>query len=392
MMHASADVTDRLSDSINGIRSWLDGRTVAIVQEWIDANAGSEQVFETLAQLIPNADLFALSRKPTIELDVGGRAIRTTVLDRPALRDRRALVLPLMPPAWRALGRARYDVVVTNHHAFAHTNRLCRPDGIHLCYVQSPARYVWSPEIDGRAPRFTAPVREVLKGVDRRASKRVHSYAANSTAVARRVKEFWGRDATILHPAVRADFFGAGSTTTPTRDYVLGFGRWIPYKNMHLVVEAADIAGVPVKIAGRGPEKERILAALRAARVPGELIESPSDEILRELYRNAACLIFPTYEDFGIVPVECQAAGTPVVAPSGGGALDTIIDGKTGVLVKRLNTQELAAAISVAVELNPAEIRQHAQQFTPTEFASTLLRWFQDQNACTSVANPRWPE
>lgn len=347
---------------------------VAVVHEWIDAYAGSEQVFEALAQAFPEADLYALSHKPEVALDVGGRPITTTFLDTPKLRDRRGATLPVMPLAWRQLGRRDYDIVVTSHHAFAHSNRLTRPGGVHIAYVHSPARYVWTPELDGRgANPALAPARVALKRVDRRAAARVDHYIANSSEVAGRVERCWGRRAEVIAPPVRVEFFADG-TTGPRRrgGYVLGVGRWIPYKNLHLVVEAADIAGLPVKIAGRGPDAHRIREAAARATVPVELIESPSDERLRDLMQGALCLVFPTVEDFGIVPVEAQAAGCPVVAPAAGGALDTIQDGVSGVFTNSLDPAELATAILDTKALNPVEVTLHALQFSRRRFTAEV--------------------
>jgi glycosyltransferase involved in cell wall biosynthesis len=355
---------------------------VAVLHEWVDSYAGSEQVFEALAGIFPNADLIALSYEPRVNLELAGRPVRTTFLDTRALRRRRSLTLPLMPLAWRALGSRRYDVVVSSHHAFAHTNRLA-DGGVHLCYVHSPARYLWSPEIDSRgSARVLAPIRAALRRVDLSAAQRVTSYAANSTAVAKRIETFWNREATVIHPPVRVEFFSEVSSAPATRDYVLGVGRWVPYKNLHLVIEAADTMGMPVKIAGRGPDKSRILAAAAAAKVPVELIESPTDHQLRELYRNAACLVFPTVEDFGIVPVEAHASGTPVVAPAYGGVVDTVIDGQTGILVETLAVEELSSGIAAAANLSPGtQISATVLRFSRTHFTSAVQRWVEHESA-----------
>jgi glycosyltransferase involved in cell wall biosynthesis len=348
---------------------------MAILHEWIDAYAGSEQVFEALAQAFPAADLFALSQEPGVELDTGGRPIRTTILDRPGLRQRRNATLPVMPLAWRTLGSAKYDLALSSHHAFAHTNRLAR-GGVHLSYVHSPARYVWSPEIDGRgAAWYLGPARAALQGVDRRAARQVTAYAANSQAVADRIAKFWQREAVVISPPVRVEYFGAATDATGGRDYLLGVGRWITYKNLHLVAEVADRLGMPAKIAGRGPDRERIIAAAAAARVPVEVIESPGDDQLRELYRNAACLIFPTVEDFGMVPVEAQAAGTPVAALASGGALETVSDGVSGAFAADCSVEALVEATQAALGLAGDGPRKNAAQFSHEAFRGAIQNW-----------------
>jgi glycosyltransferase involved in cell wall biosynthesis len=349
---------------------------IAVLHEWVDSYAGSEQVFEAIAQMFPAADLFALSYEPRVLLDLAGRDVRTTFLDHALLRGRRSVTLPLMPAAWRALGKGRYDVVVSSHHAFAHTNRLAE-GGAHLCYVHTPARYVWSPEIDARGDAwYLAPARALLRRADLAASRRVTVYAANSSAVAQRIEKFWGRESTVIFPPVRVEYFSAPASTEAKRDYIFGVGRWIPYKNLHLVIEAADLAGMPVKIAGRGPDNSRILAAAERATVPVELIESPTHDRLRELYRNAACLMFPAVEDFGIVPVESQAAGTPVIAIAAGGALDTVQPDVSGVLLEgEPSAQRLAECVPAALRLQPADCQQNASRFSRSAFNRNIAAW-----------------
>ena len=365
-----------MTGGVKRLAAALDGRSVAVVHEWVDAYAGSEQVFEAFAQLLPAADLFALSVKPGIDLDVGGRAITTTVLDTARWRGRRGLTLPVMPFAWWQLGHRDYDVVITSHHAFAHANRLTRHGGTHLAYVHSPARYLWSPDVDDRGRGAAlAPVRALLKCVDRKASQGVDAYVANSVAVATRVREFWDRDSTVINPPVRVRYFSEGRVDSPRRNYVLGVGRWIPYKNLHLVVEAGDVLGMPVKIAGRGPDRSRIEAAAAAASVPVELIESPNDDELRSLYANAACLIFPTVEDFGMVPVEAQATGTAVVALAAGGALETVVDGVSGAFAADFRPGTLAAAARRAMAVNPDGPAKNAERFSRLAFDDSVAAW-----------------
>ena len=368
-----------MSRTARQLAAAVEGRRVAVVHEWVDAYAGSEQVFEALARLLPDAELFALSVTPGIDLDVGGRTITTTALDTDRWRDRRGLTLPAMPWAWRRLGRGDYDVVITSHHAFAHANRLTRPGGTHLAYVHSPARYIWSPDIDARGGGAAlAPARSLLKRMDRKASHRVDAYAVNSVAVAERVREFWSRESTVVNPPVRVDFFSEGRAASPRRDYILGMGRWIPYKNLHLVVEAADLLGMPVKIAGRGPDRSRIEAAAAAASVPVELVESPDDHALRDLYAHAACLVFPTVEDFGMVPVEAQATGTPVVALAAGGALETVVDGVSGAFASDARPDTIAAAARQAMSIDAEGPAKNAERFSQEAFSNAAATWIVD--------------
>lgn len=348
---------------------------LALVHEWFHERTGSERTFEAMAKVFPKADLYALCREPELQLDLDGRALRTTMLDRAFFRERLGIALPLMPMAWRVMGVGKYDAVLSSHHAFAHSNRLT-VDGPHLTYVHAPARYVWTPEIDPRgASRAARLAGRPLQWVDRAAAARVTSYAANSEEVAARIARFWNREAIVINPPVRVGYFAAGADRAGSREYVLGVGRWIGYKNLHLVVEAGAQAGLPVKIAGGGPERDRIAAVAAAMKVQVDLIERPTDDELRQLYQRAAVLVFPAVEDFGIVPVEAQAAGTPVVAIRQGGARETVMDGVSGILTESVDVGELAAGIRAAIGMDPQACQRSAQRFSEERFRERLQAW-----------------
>jgi glycosyltransferase involved in cell wall biosynthesis len=361
---------------------------VAVVHEWVSSRAGSEQVFEALAGLWPDADLFALSADPDVPLQLGGRSVTTTWLDRPGLRNRRGLTAPLMPVAWRALGRQDYDLCITSHHAFAMSNQLAA-GGRHVAYVHSPARYVWSPEIDARgASPWTAPARAALKRVDRRAAQELTAVAANSREVADRIRRFWGREAVVIHPPVDTDWFTA-QRGEPDRlelpdQFLLSLGRWIPYKSHDLAIAIADHAGLPLVIAGGGPEEASLRARAAAARVPVTFLRRPPREAVAELLRRAAALLFPTREDFGMVPVEAMASGTPVIAGRIGGVTETVLDGETGFLVDGDGPEAYAEAVGRLPELDPEACVRRAQSFSPRVFVEAFTGWVRE----TAPARP----
>jgi glycosyltransferase involved in cell wall biosynthesis len=354
---------------------------VAIVHEWVQARAGSEQVFENIAQLFPEADLWALSVEPGVRLEVGQRPVRTTWLDVPLVRRHRELTFPIMPLAWRTTGSSKtYDVAITSHHAFATQNRLTRPGGRHYAYVHSPARYLWHPDIDPRGQglpqRLIGPP---LRMIDRRRAGQLHAIAANSEAVAARIREAWDVDCRVLHPPVDTAFFAPGrdeSVRLPAEDgFLLGLGRWIEYKNLGRVIEVGDALGIPTVIAGRGPLGTSLRQQAAAASVPVHVVEGPSDVVVRELLRRAGALVFPTVEDFGIVPVEAQSVGTAVVAPRAGGAVETIIDGRTGVLVDDVSVVALADGVTRALDMDTSQCSENAQRFSRQAFARGLAEW-----------------
>ena len=349
---------------------------LALVHEWVASRAGSEQVFEAMAGVWPAADLFALSREPDVELDLGGRHLTTTWLDRPWLRSHRGLTLPLMPFAWRGLGSRRYDWAITSHHAFAGSNQLAAHQ---LLYVHAPARYVWTPEIDARGRGIgPALARPVLKRIDRAAAGRVDGIAANSSAVAERISRHWGRSADVIHPPVDVDFFG-GSDDEPSLDlpddYIVGLGRWIPYKNHEMLIDIGEATGRPVVLAGHGPLAERLRHRAKIASVPVHVLESPTRPQVRQILQRASVLVFPTEEDFGMVPVEAMAAGTPVVAAAAGGALETVIDGCTGYLVPDMTPSSYAAAVGRASTLGATDCRRRAEDFSSARFRQRMKDW-----------------
>ncbi|MDG4825207.1 glycosyltransferase [Asanoa sp. WMMD1127] len=358
----------------------LAGRRVAVVHEWFSAHGGSEDVFLAIAGLVPHATRYVLWAEPDAPID--GLALRQSWLARTPLRRSKALALPLMPLAWRTLGRPAPDVVISSSHAFAHTVKLGEPDATrHLSYVHSPARYLWSPAFDGRGanPVLALP-RRVLQGVDRRASRHVHAYAANSAEVRARIQRYWRRDATVVHPPVDTDFFAAAAPEGPAgdRDYLLGVGRWIPYKNFALIIEIAARAGLPLVIAGGGPEEVALRRSAQAAPTPVHFEHRPTRERLRALYQGARALLFPAHEDFGIVPVEAQAAGTPVVGLRRGGLCETVVDGETGFLVDSLDPAAYRAALARLPELDTDRIRRHAAGFATTRFQERMAGWVAD--------------
>ena len=353
----------------------LSGRSVAVVHEWFGATGGSEAVFLNIAALVPHAERFVLWR----DHDVQRTDLRESWLARTPLRRSKALALPVMPLAWRTLTRSRFDVVVSSTHAFAHTVKLGRPeDTRYLSYVHSPARYVWSPDFDGRgSSRLLVAPRRALQRLDVRMSRHVHAYAANSAEVRDRIRRFWQRDAEVIHPPVDTAYFAAAPADqrTQSRDYLLGVGRWIGYKHFDVMIDIASASGVPLVLAGSGPDEVPLRRAAARAGVPVTFEVRPTRERLRELYWGAKALLYPAHEDFGIVPVEAQSCGTPVIGLNRGGLLETVVDGHTGYLVPGLAPAPYAAAVSRADHLSRGAIASHAGRFSTRAFEQRMSDW-----------------
>ncbi|GIF25432.1 glycosyltransferase involved in cell wall biosynthesis [Actinoplanes tereljensis] len=359
----------------------LAGRSVALVHEWFGATGGSEAVFLAIADLLPQAERLVLWADEGVDTE-RLRLNQSWMSNTPLIKSK-ALALPAMPLVWRTLSNHKFDVVISSSHAFAHTVKLGDPaETRHLSYIHSPARYVWSPDFDGRGshPALKVP-RKVLQKADIRLSKHVHAYAANSREVQGRIQRFWNRDSVVINPPVDVRYFAGAPAQDQyqSRDYLLGIGRWIPYKNFDLIIEIAEAAGMPLVIAGSGPEEERLRQLAATKRVPIHFEVRPERDRLRQLYWGARALLFPAHEDFGIIPVEAQACGTPVLGLRRGGLLETVVDGETGFLLDGLEPGPYAQAIRRLPELDPNRIQWHANSFSSDRFADRMARWIDDE-------------
>lgn len=368
---------------------------MALAHEWLDARAGSEKAFEALAAIFPDADLYALTDTLGDGFHSGGRPVTTTAIARiPGLRNRRDLALPLMPLAWKTVTRQSYDVVITSSHACVKGFRPART-AVHLCYCYTPMRYVWEPS-DRRSGVHRLGAlgpRAALRNWDRRSAHWVDSFAAISTAVQHRIDRCYGRRSRVIHPPVDTEFFSpspldADRAASPRGPFLLACSRFVPYKRLDLAILAADAVGLPIIVAGRGPGEPALRALAETVSVPVTFEVGPTDERLRELYRSAEAFVFPALEDFGIVAVEAQACGTPVVALAQGGTADTVVDGRTGALVAAQTTGLFAEGVERALATrNSAACVQNADLFSMKAFETRVRDWVND--ATTAVDEGR---
>jgi glycosyltransferase involved in cell wall biosynthesis len=291
----------------------------------------------------------------------------------PFATSRHEWFLPLMPLAWRLREPVNsVDVVVSSSHACAKAVRIA-PGIPHVCYCHTPMRYAWN--FGAEAGRFPATIRPAaragmawLRRWDRASAERVDHFVANSSAIAGRIHRFYGRTAEVVHPPVRTDFFTPGGER---QDYFLYAGRLVSYKRPDLVVEAFRGLRERLVVAGAGQMRQQLR---RQAPPNVELLDEPSAEGLRDLYRGARALVYPADEDFGIVMAEAQACGTPVIAFAGGGALDIVSPGVTGWLLERQDINELRRAVrrATAESLDEGVIRRHAERFSAERFRAGM--------------------
>ena len=362
-----------------------------IVHEWINKTGGAEKVLDAMVDTFPDAEVWCLwndvpeSRYP-------GHAVRESWLARTPLRHSKAAALPLMPLTWRTHRSTSAEWILASSHLFAHHVSLGgqNPDVRKFAYVYTPARYIWYPELDDRGagwlPRLVSPS---LRALDRRRAQESYRVAAISEYVRKRIQGAWERDAEVIYPPVdvariQSVTSWADELTTEERvvlerlpcPFVLGATRFIPYKRLDLVIKAGEAVDLPVVLAGSGPEARRLREQAAQATVPVHFVSDPSDALLYALYEAASVFVFPAVEDFGIMPVEAMAVGTPVVTLAVGGGSETVVDGTTGAHVPvEAGSKDFESAVARAFDVDPEACRHRARVFGGDRFAHELRAW-----------------
>jgi glycosyltransferase involved in cell wall biosynthesis len=347
---------------------------------------GGEKVLEVLCERFPAARLFTLVHvRGSISPVIDRRAIQTAALQMlPGVKRYYRQCLPLFPMLVEQFDLDEFDLVISSSHCAAKAV-ISAPRAVHVCYCHTPMRYAWDqfdayfgPARLGRiGNRVLRSAMARLARWDRDTSRRVTRYVTNSEHVARRIRRYYHRDATVVYPPVDTDFF-CPRAVRPDR-YALIVSALVPYKRVEIAIAACRLARVPLKIVGDGPERARLeRMAASGGGTSGE--EAPQflgrvpDAEIRELYRRAAVVLLPGEEDLGIVPLEAQASGRPVVALGRGGAVETVVPGETGVLVDEATPHAFAGGIRLALDRawQPAVIRRHAERFGRARFAQEL--------------------
>ena len=360
-----------------------------LVHEWIAPAGGSENVLEAMSKIYPEADIVCLWNDSQGRFS--GRRVTESWLARSPLRRSKAAALPFMPVAWRGMENRDYDWALISSHLFAHHVRFDRQgsDFRRFVYVHTPARYLWNPELDTRGSSL--PVRaaaSLLRPLDRRRAQAPTAYAANSEFVRTRVRAAWGVEARVIYPpvsveeiqsvgdwAIRLGESEAAVLSSLPTDFVLGASRFIPYKRLDQVINVGEAVGLPVVLAGHGPELATLQAAAAAATVPVRIIQTPSKEMLYALYQAAMLYVFPAVEDFGIMPVEAMAAGTPVLGPILGGAAESVEAGRTGALVDFNSVSDIRSGIEVALATRRRDRLERARRFSARRFTEEISAW-----------------
>lgn len=341
---------------------------VALVHDYVSQRGGAERVVLELAAMFPGAPLYTSLYRPSGTFpQFEGLEIHTSFLDALPVERRFRALLPLYPAAFRSLGEIDAELVISSSSGWAHAVRTS-PRAFHAVYCYTPARWLYGKEPNaGAAQRALARLGGTLRRWDGRAAGRPDLYVAISTLVRGRIRAIYGRDAAVVYPPVDVERFTPG----PRGERLLVVSRLLTYKRIDLAVDAATRAGIGLDIVGVGPA----LAGLRRRAGPTvRFLGALPDNEVTELFQTCRAFVLPGVEDFGITPVEANAAGKPVVAFAAGGALETIEDGKTGVFFARPSADALLDALARCdtIPSTPQTIAAHARRFSRGAFQERL--------------------
>lgn len=356
---------------------------IAIVHDWLYTYAGAEKVLEQIINCFPDADLFSLI--DFLPADQRGfiknKPVITSFLQKmPFAQTKHRHYLPLMPLAIEQLDVSGYDVIISSSHAVA-KGVLTGPDQLHICYCHSPIRYAWDLQhqylneagiSNGLKSWLTRYILHKIRMWDYRTANNVDYFIANSEFIARRINKVYRRESIVIYPPVDIDKF---TCITDKEDYYLTASRLVPYKKIALIAQTfAALPDKKLKIVGSGPERGKIEQLIKGhANI--EYLGFVADQQLTDLMQRAKAFVFAAEEDFGIIPVEAQACGTPVIAYAKGGTLETVVglgnEQPTGVLFAEQTKDSIIAAIELFEQqqvINSADCRSNSERFSNARF------------------------
>src|SRR3989344_61924 len=356
---------------------------IALVHDYLVQYGGAERVLECFSELFPDAPIYTLiyDKKAMMGAFAKNR-IYTSRLQRLGFARRfHRLFPPLMPPAVEEFDFSKYDIVLSDSSSFA-KGIITRPETLHVSYIHTPMRYAWDDcqkyTAEFGFPRFIQKIVPIamtsIRAWDRVSAERVDLFIANSRFVARRIKKYYGKDATVIHPPVATKKF---YLQKEQGEYFLMVGRLIAYKRHDIAIKAFNRLKLPLKIIGRGPEMRRL------KRLSGSTIEFLGhvvEERLPEYYAQCRAFIFPQEEDFGIVAIEAMAAGKPLIAYRGGDIVEHLQEGSMGVFFEEQTPEAIVSAVKKfsAKTFDPEIIRKKALQFDRECFKSRIKCYIED--------------
>ena len=367
---------------------------IALVADWLTNFGGAERVLLSLHHLYPQAPIFTTIYHPAALPQFADAKVHTTFLQHfPQAKTKWQRLLPLMPMAIESLDLSAYDLVISSSSCIA-KGVITKPHTLHLAYVHSPMRYAWddyhaytrSYQKFGKLTKLLLPL--LMKDIrlwDFITEKRVDYFLANSHFIAKRVKKYYRREAEVIYPPVFCEqFYHQGQTSdqpSGQQEYFLILCRLVPNKRVDLAIEAFNQLGLPLKIAGTGPQLKYLQ---KLAKPNIEFLGPVSEQEKVTLLANCQALIYPQVEDFGITALEAAASGRPVIALRAGGAQETVIDGVTGIFFAEQQPEALIAAVRQfkPAQFKPRVLVEHAQRFDhhhfKQHFADTVRRCWQE--------------
>jgi len=353
---------------------------VAFVHDYLTQLGGAERVLLAMRPLYPDAPIYtSLYDRSACGEAFGGADVRTTWLQRlPFARRNFRALLPLYPRAFESLDLRSYDLVISSTTSFAKGVRV-RPAALHVCYMNTPTRFLWYPdeyamEIAPRSARLLlAGLLPPLRRWDYAAAQYPDHIVANSRNVAQRIRDCYGRESDVAHCPVDVAAFAPAPDVA---DYYLVVARLLPYKRVALAIDAAQSIGARLIVIGTGPDERRLRST---AGLSVSFVGRVNDAERRRLFGRARAVIVPGIEDFGLVPLEAAAAGRPTVAFAAGGALETVVEGETGIFFHEPTATALADALRALrpEEFDPQRLVAHAAQFSPDRFRARLAALIQ---------------
>lgn len=357
---------------------------VAIIHDWLVNYGGAERVVEAFLEIYPDADIYTLVYdEEKMGKTFPKEKVKTTFIQKfPKATKIYTKLLPFMPYAFEELDLSEYDLVISSSSCCA-KGVITGPNTKHISYVHSPMRYAWDLYHDykkrsGKLTRFFMSIfMKSLREWDYTSSQRIDIILANSNYVAKRINKFWNRESKVVYPPVDIDRLSPNEEDP--EDFYVVFSRFVPYKRIDLAIEACKKLGRKLVVIGDGEQREYLKSlADENITFTGRI----SDEEVKDYLQRCKAMIFCAEEDFGIVPLEAQACGRPVIAYGKGGALETVVDEETGVF---FNKQEIESVVTGIEEfeklnLNTQGIYKHAMKFSRERFKKEIEEVVNDNN------------
>lgn len=361
---------------------------VAIVHDWLVTIAGAEKVLSEIIKIYPNADLFAVVDFLSDHQRnfISGKKATTSFIQKlPKAKTKYRNYLPLMPLAIEQFDLSNYNLIISSSHAVA-KGVITGPNQLHICYCHSPIRYAWDMQhqylkesnlehgVKGWLARY---ILHKIRSWDYRTANGVDHFISNSDYIARRIWKVYRREAETIYPNVAVEDF---TQTHSKDDFYLTASRMVPYKKIDLIVKAFSM--MPKKrlvVIGDGPQFEKI-KSFATSNI--QLMGYQDFSVLRDHLQRAKAFVFAAEEDFGIVPVEAQACGTPVIAFGKGGALETVVDGETGIFFHEQSVEAICSAVVDFENSNLLDsklIRTHAESFSTENFKEKFNNFIQEK-------------